>query len=246
MYGLFTFVMIFGIGVRFFLLQQSGTYEKLPPTWKHGLKEGFEQYRQVFDQFFRKKGAVLFMSSRLLDEWIIGTSLVYGSLYYVQQVGLKDATLATVTQVTSYLACGLLFFVIPKLSDGGMVRWMGVDQILALAGLLVLLVPPSGQLTPLVICLTAGCLGSAGSSFYYSVTSSLWMGLIGEKERAKVVAVTVTIFQAALWVLGSLSAFIYGHISPVALVLFMAAARAVNFFLLRRVKVALESQPHSN
>jgi hypothetical protein len=72
------------------------------------------------------------------------------------------------------------------------------------------------------------------------------MGLIGEKERAKVVAVTVTVFQTALWVLGSLSAFIYGHISPVALILFMASARVLNFFLLRRVKVVLESHPHSN
>ncbi len=80
-----------------------------------------------------------------------------------------------------------------------------------------------------------------GSSFYYSVSAAVWMNIIGEKERAKVVAVSTTVFQLGVWVLGSLSAFLYGHVSPLALLAFIMTARLVDFFLLRMVAVALQS-----
>lgn len=67
------------------------------------------------------------------------------------------------------------------------------------------------------------------------------MNMISEKERAKVVAISISIFQIGVWILGSLSAFLYGKFSPVALLLLMMTARVMGFFLLRKAKAALES-----
>jgi MFS family permease len=241
MFGLFTFMALLGLAARFFLLPHSGVYEKTPVTWKHGFIEGFEQYERTFWQFFKKTAALPFLASRILDEWIMATWMIYASLYYVQHLQLQDTLLAVLAQVGAYVSCGLLFFFAPRLSPIWMRKLLGVEQILGLAALAVLLIPTGGALTPFVLCLISVCLGAAGSSFYFSVSNTLWMNLIGEKERAKVVAVSVTIFQLAVWILGTLSAFLYGHGSPTALLFCMMAARLINFFLLRRVSVVLQS-----
>jgi DHA1 family tetracycline resistance protein-like MFS transporter len=241
MFGFFTVMAFLGLLTRLLLLPHSGIYEKTPATWKHGFIEGFEQYENTFRQFFKKTAALPFLCSRILDEWIIATWVVYASLYYVQHLGLQDTLLAVLTQVGAYVGCGLLFFFTPRLSPTWMRKLLGIEQFFGMAALLVLLIPTGGFLSPFVLCLISVCLGAAGSSFYFSVTNALWMNLIGEKERAKVVAVSVTIFQLAVWVLGTLSAFLYGHYSPAALLICMIGARMVNFFLLRRVSVALQS-----
>jgi MFS family permease len=123
-----------------------------------------------------------------------------------------------------------------------MKRLLGLDQVFGFAALSVLLIPSNDVLTPFILCLVSICLGAMGSSLYSSVTAALWMGLVDERERAKVVAVSTTLFQVGVWVLGSLSAFLYGQGSPVALVLFMMGARVVDFFLLRKVAVVLQSR----
>ncbi len=241
MFGLFFVCVALGITIRAVFIPHSGAFERVPPTWKHGIKEGLEQYLNTFKNLLRKKAAVPFLASKILDEWVFATWIIYASLYFVQHMGVKDTSLSLFAQVSAYVACGLLFFVVPRLSPQWMVKLLGLDQVFGLAALAVLLIPPVGFLTPFWICLLSVILGAMGSSFYYSVSAAIWMSIIGEQERAKVVAVSTTIFQLGVWILGSLSAFLYGHVSAAALLLFIMSARVIDFFLLRRVVVALQS-----
>jgi len=136
---------------------------------------------------------------------------------------------------------GLLFFFIPRLSPQGMVKLLGLDQVLGLAAIAVLFIPVGGFWNPLMVCLLSASLGTLGISFYNSASTAVLMNMISEKERAKVVAVSISIFQIGVWILGSLSAFLYGNLSPIALLFLMMAARVIGFFLLRKAKAVLES-----
>ena len=240
LFGLFTVLLIIGIAIRLIYLKDSGTFERIPPTWKHGLKEGLEQYATTFKNLFKKPATLTFLGSKLLDEWILSTWAIYASLYFVQHLGITPSWLSLLAPVTAYVACFFLFFFTPRISPRGMVKLLGLDQVFGLAAFAILLIPVGGWMNPLAICLISVGLTALGGSFYGSVSSALWMNIIGEKERAKVVACSTTIFQIGVWVLGSLSAFLYGHVSPAALILFMMTARIVDFILLRKVKRMLE------
>ncbi len=246
MFGMFLAFVAIGIAVRMVYIQHSGTFEKVPATWRHGFREGLDQYLKTFEALMKKTGAVPFLASRILDESIFASLMIYASLYYVQRLGLPDTSLSLLAQVTAYTSCVVLFFFTPRLSYRWSLKLLGLDQVLGFAALALLLVPVNGSLNPLILCLASAILASWGSSFYYSVSTAVWMNIIGERERAKVVAVSTTIFQLGVWVLGSVAAFLYGHVSPVALVLFLMTARVADFFLLRRVKIALQSHLHFN
>jgi MFS family permease len=241
MFGLFMVILAIGISLRLIFLPHSGTFERIPPTWKHGFKEGLEQYAKTFKNLLKKPVALTFLGSKVLDEWMSATWVIYSSLYFVQHLGLKDVSLSLLAQFSAYVACLWLFFFTTRLSLRRMVRLLGLDQIFGLAALAVLFIPIGGFWSPLMICFLSVGLGALGSSFYSSVSAAVWMNIIGEKERAKVVAVSTTIFQGCVWILGSISAFLYGHLSPIALILFMMAARIIDFFLLRKVKMILEN-----
>ena len=241
MFGLFTLLVGMGILLRLIFLSHSGTFERIPPTWKHVIQEGWEQYSKTFKDLMKKPGALPFLSSKVLDEWMLATWGIYSSLYFVQHLGLTDTYLSLLAQISAYVSFGLLFFFIPRLSSRGMVKLLGLDQVLGLAATAVLFIPVGGFWSPLMVCLLSASLGTLGISFYNSASTAVLMNMISEKERAKVVAVSISIFQIGVWILGSLSAFLYGKFSPVALLLLMIAARVMGFFLLRKAKEALES-----
>ncbi len=241
MFGFFTLLIVTGILLRLFFLPHSGTFERVPPTWKHGFNEGLEQYTRTFNDLIQKPGALPFLSSKVLDEWMLATWGIYSSLYFVQHLGLTDTYLSLLAQVSSYAGFGLVFFFIPRLSPKGMIKFLGLDQVLGLAAIAVLFIPLGGFWSPLMVCLLSASLGALGFSFYSSASTAVLMNMITEKERAKVVAVSISVFQVGVWILGSLSAFLYGKLSPVALLFLMMAARVTGFFLLRKAKVALES-----
>jgi MFS family permease len=241
MFCLFLVLIIFGISIRTIFIPHSGIFERIPPTWKHGFREGFEQYAATFKNLLKKPGVVVFLGAKILDEWMLATWMIYSSLYFVQHLGLKDTSLSLLAQVSAYASCGFLFLFTSRLSTQQMLKLLGLDQVLGFLALAVLFIPLGGFWSPFWICLLSAVLGAISSSFYYSVGTAVLMNVIGEKERAKVVAVSVTIFQLGVWILGSLSAFLYGNISPMILLLFMMAARIIDFFLLRKVVVALQS-----
>ena len=81
--------------------------------------------------------------------------------------------------------------------------------------------------------------GPSAGALYNSVTAAVWMNIIEEKERAKVVAATYAIFKLGIAASGFLGAFLYGHVSPVALLGLLGALRILNFFLLRKVSATL-------
>jgi hypothetical protein len=189
----------------------------------------------------KKPGALPLLSSKVLDEWMLATWGIYASLYFVRHLGLTDTYLSLLAQVSAYAGFGLLFFFIPRLSPQGMVKLLGLDQGLGLAAIAVLFIPVNGFWNPLVVCLLSSSLGAMGFSFYNSASTAVLMNMISEKERAKVVAVSISIFQIGVWILGSLSAFLYGKFSPVALLVLMMAAGVIGFFLLRKAKAVLES-----
>lgn len=240
MYWLFTGLVVIGVILRWRLLPASPAFEKPPASWFHALGQGIRQYRISLDKFFQKPGAKELLFSRFIDEWIIYAWGTYASLYYVNQLGVKDSNLSVIQQGSTYVGILILFLLIPNFTQKFMVRVLGADQLLGLAAMLVLLVTGQGGGNPLLICLFSAGLAAAGNALYNSVNVSVLMNLVREKERAKVVAAAGAIIKIGLMT-GSLGALLYGKVSPQSLLWAMIGMRVVGFFLLRRVSRLLST-----
>jgi MFS family permease len=241
MFWLFLALTSLGIGIRLVFMPHSGAYERPPRDWRHALETAFVQYRRTIVGFFKKPAAVPFLCSRVIDEWLFGTWAIYSSLYFVHHLGLQEASLAVLTQVSAYVVCVALVLLLPRIPHRWTVKLLGWDQVLGGAGFLILLFYAKGENTVFGACLVSSILVAIGFAFYSSINAAVWMNLIGERERAKVVVVSVTLFQVAIWVLGSLSALLFGKVSPPVLLAVMIGMRVVDFFLLRKVSSTLES-----
>jgi MFS family permease len=235
MYWLFLACVSLGIAIRWRLLPKSEVYEKPPGAWIHILQEGLSQYTKTLAKYLQKPGWVLFLASRLIDEWFIATWAIYASLYYARYLGLHDSYLSLLTQGSAYVAFLMLFFLMPNLSQKSLVKILGLDQLLGLAAMALLLWITPGSKDLLMLCLLVASLAAAGGSLYASVSTAVWMSIMDEKERAKVVAASTAFIYIGVLVAGSLSSFIYGHVSPPALIAVILAARVIGFILLRRV-----------
>ncbi|HEY5039531.1 MAG TPA: MFS transporter [bacterium] len=234
MYWLFTAFVTVGIVLRWKLLPDSGIYEKSSESWFHSFRDGLRQYREAARNFFKKPIARTLLLSKFFDEWIIASWTIYSSLYYADYLGLKVSYLAVLSQGSAYVAFFTLFLVIPTISEKQMVRILGVDQLFGLAsfGLLLFLARESGSV--LLVCLLSASLGAIGGAFYGSISAAVWMNIMGEKERAKVVAASSAFVQVGLLTVSG-AALLYGHVSPASLLWLMIAMRVLNFVLLRRV-----------
>jgi hypothetical protein len=241
MYWLFSGMVFIGVFLRWRFLPSSPTYEKAPRSWLHALREGLRQYELALGKFFQKPAAKEILLSKFLDEWIIAAWATYASLYYVNQMGIKDSNLSVIQQGSTYVGILILFVLIPNLTQRFMVRILGVDQLLGLGAVLVLLLTNLGSGNPLLVCLFSAALGAAGNGLYNSVNVSVWMNLMREKERAKVVAASYALIKIGL-LTGSLGALLYGKVSPTALLWAMMAMRMVGFLLLRRVSRILAAK----
>jgi len=239
MYRLFAVCVAVGIFCRWKFLPKSQAYEKPPASWPQALKESFGQYRSALSKFFKKPAAVPLLLSKFLDEWSLylwaGT---YAPLYYVEQMGVKDSNLSVIQQGSTYVGILVLFILIPNLTPKFMARILGLDQLLALASLLVLLLAGPGGANPLIVCLFSAGLGALGNSLYNSINVSTLMNLMEEKERSKVVAASYALIKIGL-VTTSWGAFLYGKVSPEILLYFLCGLRITGFFLLRRVSFIL-------
>ena len=235
MYWLFGGLAALGVFSRWRFLPKSVTYEKAPRSWVHAVGEGMGQYRASLVKFFRHPAARPLLASKFLDEWIINLwGMTYASLYFVDHLGVRDSNISIINQGSTYVSILLLFLMVPNFTQKFMARILGVDQILGLAGLLVLLFMGKGADNPLLVCLLAAGLGAAGNSLYNSVNVSIWMNIVGEKERAKVVAASLALIRVGL-VTTWLGALVFGKVSPDALLWVMVGMRILNFLLLRRV-----------
>ncbi|MGH7739419.1 MAG: MFS transporter [bacterium] len=243
MFWLFFVCVSVGIALRWKLLPKSEIYEKPSGAWFHVLKNGLSQYTEALRKYLRKPGWLLFLMSRLIDEWFIATWTIYASLYYAHYLGLRDSYLAILTQGGAYVAFFMLFLLMPNLSERQRVKILGFDQLFGVAamGILLAVVPHCQGL--LITCLLSASLGSVGGALYASVSTAVWMSIIDEKERAKVVAASTAFVYIGVLIAGSISSFIYGHLSPPALIGVILAVRLVGFVLLRRVSGILISQP---
>ena len=106
--------------------------------------------------------------------------------------------------------------------------------MLGLAGVVVLLLTGVGAKNPLLACLFAAGLSAVGNALYNSINISVWMNLMEEKERAKLVAACSAVIRFGL-ITGFLGGILYGKVSPASLLYAMIVLRLVGFFLLRRV-----------
>ncbi|HET9870508.1 MAG TPA: MFS transporter [bacterium] len=235
MFWLFFACVSAGIAVRWRLLPPSEAYEQAPGAWTHLLREGLAQYARTLAKYLDKPGWKLFLASRLIDEWFIATWAVYASLYYAHYLGLRDSYLSILTQSGAYVAFLVLFFLMPNLSGSRMVRLLGYDQLFGAAAMVLLLFIRPGTGGLLVPCLLAASLAAVGGSLYASLSTAVWMSIIDERERAKVVAASTAFVYIGVLLAGSLASFLYGRLSPPALLVAVLAARVAGFLLLRRV-----------
>jgi DHA1 family tetracycline resistance protein-like MFS transporter len=234
MYWLFAFLAALGIGWRWKKLSESRIFEKSPKAWWHVFGEGLRQYRKALRRFFKKPVSATFFFSKFLDEWMLAAWTYYYALYFVDHLGMKDSNLSVVVLGSAYAAFLTVFFIIPNLSQRQVIRILGLDQILGLAAFAVLLLWGQGSGNVLLVCLLSYCLSAAGGSLYSSVSAAVWMNIMEEKERAKVVAASSAFIQIGL-VTVSLAGVLYGHVSPESLLWAMMGLRVLNFVLLRRV-----------
>jgi hypothetical protein len=235
MYWLFTGLVALGIFLRWRLLPASVTYQKAPATWLHAAKEGVGQYEVALGRFFEHPASAPLLASKFIDEWIINLwGLTYAAIYFVDHLGLRDSNVAVLNQGGTYVGILILFLLVPHFTQKFMVRILGLDQVLGLASILVLLFLGKGAGNPLLVCLLAAGLGAAGNSIYNSVNVSIWMNIVREKVRAKVVAATLALIRLGL-LTTSLGAVLYGKVSPESLLWLMAGLRVIGFLLLRRV-----------
>jgi len=241
MYWLFTGLVALGVILRWKLLPASVTYQKAPATWLQAAKEGIGQYRVALRQFFKHRASVPLLASKFIDEWIVNLwGLTYAAIYFVDHLGLRDSNVAVLNQGGTYVGILVLFLLVPHFTQRFMTRILGLDQVLGLASVLVLLLLGKGAGNPLLVCLLAAGLGAVGNSLYNSVNVSIWMNIVKEKERAKVVAATLALIRLGL-LTTSLGAVLYGKVSPESLLWVMAALRVVGFFLLRRVATVMRA-----
>ncbi len=235
MYWFHAVLVGIGIFLRWKLLPESVAYEKSAKSWFHALREAMRQYRQALGAFFRKPVSKTFLFSKFLDEWIIFVWGTYASLYCVKYLGLKDSYLSILPPLANYVAFLSLFLVIPNLTERFMMRILGFDQLFGLTALVALLLLSRGGENVLLVCLLSSGLAAVGTAFYGSVSAAVWMNIMEERERAKVVAASYALIKVGLFLTGSLGALLYGKVTPQSLLWVMIGMRVVGFILLRRV-----------
>lgn len=239
MYWFMTAMIAIGIFLRWKYLPPSTPFEKEADSWGSALRQGWSQYRNSMKLFFQKSGSKIFLFSKFIDEWIIAVWGVYSSLYIVKYLGLRDTYLSVLPLVSTYVAFLFLFLVIPNLNEKQVIGILGFDQVFWFISLGVLFVAVPGSDSVLLFALASAGLGAVAGAMYNSVTAAVWLNIMGEKERAKVVAATYTILRLGIAASGFLGALLYDHVSPVALLSLLGVLRVLNFFLLRKVSATL-------
>jgi len=242
MYWLHAALVGLGIFLRWKLLPESEVYEKSAESWLRALSEAFRQYRQALAAFFQKPISKMFLISKFLDEWIIFVWTTYASLYYVKHLGLQESYLSTLSPISTYAAFLSLFLVIPNLTEKFMMRILGFDQLFGLVAMTVLLLLSRGGQSVLLVCLLSSGLAAVGGAFYGSVSAAVWMNIMEERDRAKVVAACYALIKVGLFLTGSLGALLYGKVSPESLLWVFIGIRVVGFILLRRVAKQMSAQ----
>lgn len=240
MFWLYLALVITGILFRAKYLPKSPTFEKPPENWLHVFREAVQQYREALKKFFKKPASAAFLSSKLLDEWMIAVWGTYSSIYFVDHLGLKTSYLSVIQQGAGYAAVFLLFLIIPNLTVKQMAGVLGADQVLGFAALAVLLIPFKESPNVLPLGLLSASLWAMAANIYGSVTFGVWMNYMEEKERAKVVAASYSIVKIGNMT-GTLGALLFGKVSPLSLILVMMVLRILNFFLLRGISRKLKN-----
>lgn len=234
-----------GIFLRWKLLPESEPYEKSAESWFHAFRDAIRQYRQALGNFFKKEVSKAFLFSKFLDEWILFVWGTYASLYYVKTLGLGESYLSILSPLSTYVGFLSLFLVIPNLTERFMMRILGFDQLFGLAAMAVLLLLSRGGENVLLVCLLSAGLASVGTSFYGSVSAAVWMNIMEERDRAKVVAASYALIKVGIFLTGSLGALLYGKVTPESLLWAMIGIRVIGFVLLRRVAKTLAPQAGS-
>jgi MFS family permease len=241
MYWLFAGMVAVGVFLRWRLLPPSKVFTKTPASWLHGVREGIWQYRMALGRFFQKPASKELLFSKFIDEWIISAWGTYASLYYVNQLGIRDSNLSVILLGSTYVGMLVLFVFTPNFTQRFIIRVLGADQVLGLVAFSFLLFLGRSGENPLLICLFSAGLASAGNALYNSINVSVWMNLIQEKERAKVVAASYALIRIGLTTM-TFGAVLYGKVSPEALLWAMIGMRIIGFILLRRVSYLLSGE----
>jgi len=241
MYWFFTLMTALGIGLRWKFLPHSGAFEESPRNWIHAFRDALRQYRTVFVKFFKKRIAAPFLFSKFLDEWMIAMWGIYWTLYFVDRLGLKESSVSILVQAVVYITFVILFLIMPHVPGRWIKPLLGVDQVFGFLSLAVILFWTHNDRNVFWICLFSNGLFAVSGVLYNSVSAAVWMSIMAEKERAKVVAVSTALIVIGRVAAGSAGAVLYGQISPLALIWTMLGLKALNFVILRWVSGALRT-----
>lgn len=241
MYWFFTLMVTVGVLLRMRFIPNSGVYERSPERWSQVFRDALDQYWETFRKFFRKRSAGLFLASKCIDEWILFMWTTYASLYFVNHMGLKTTAVSVVVQAVYYVVLAVLLFLMPHVTGKRMLNILGWEQFIGVAALIPLLSWDRWGGSVFWACLFSASLAAIGTVFYNSNSAAVWMNIITDKQRAKVVVVSGTLVSIILAITGCGGSLLYGAWAPTMLIWAMAALRIVNFFLLRRVAWLLTS-----
>ena len=239
MYWLQLVMTMVGMWLRLKYLPSTGQFEQAPGAWWHAFRDGSRQYYTAMKDYFKKPAAKVILASKFIDEWILFIWGIYSSLYFTHYLGMKVSYLSILGPVSAYVAFLVLFIVIPSIPSRKIMKILGVDQIFGLFALGVLLLLTKGGGNVLLVALFSAGFGAAGVVLYASVSLAAWMSIIGEKERAKVYSVSWAFIMVGIAITGPWASYLYGHVSPVALIWLMMGLRVIAFLLLRRAAAIL-------
>ena len=235
MYWLLLAFITLGMWCRWkFLPSSKKGGESSPAALWQAVRDGARQYLAAMKEYFGRPGSRIILASKFIDEWIIAQWGIYSSIYFVKSLDLKESYLSVFSQVSSYVGFFTLFIIIPSIPPKSMMKILGFDQILGLVSFGILLVLGKGGGNVLLGGLVSSGFGAAAVVLYWTVSMAAWMTVIDEKTRAKVYSASWCLIRVGIAVTGSAAAFLYGKVSPMALLWVMIGLRIVGFVLLRR------------
>ncbi|GAE34327.1 MFS transporter [Halalkalibacter akibai] len=150
-----------------FIIRHFTTYEseigirKKQEAEKMNIKKSLQVYGETVANLLRNKTLLLLFSVYVLFQFQLVMQNTYLSIYLVDVLAFKDATIAIFPAASSICMLVLLFIVIPRIKEDRHQHFMIIGFVLSIIALIILVLTEQGNITAVLICtilLAAGLL----------------------------------------------------------------------------------------